>query len=365
MNTGDRENIEGYSADYRSAHPQKPKAERPAPKQTGRPGHPSESKKPARSDAKNRVEEKPEAPHRSKAAAQKPQAARKPETVSKPLPVPKSAPKRDAPAPLPQERMENGTEIDDFLPAGEDAGVESYLTKWNDGQPQNASPKKSARKRAGKYRFGLLAGSLVLILALVGVVFIAVEAGTRIHGALTDDSKLRAYDKQLAVVVAQDPQPFASPDKADPDFVLNASLWKVMTQNGSDYTSYDDAGRTIVPLGDVVDACGELFGPKCSLQPKSPSTESFYTYDAVKSQFHIALYSLEGVYEPYTQSAKKEGDSVVLRVGYISPTDPTRASSAGVSSSSGKPAPTKYMEYVLKTNESTKKEYIYAVRKAT
>lgn len=344
MNTGDRENIEGYSADYRNAHPQKPKAERPAPKRA-EPSRAGKDKKSARPASKSRPQETPRTSRDAKAPA-------KPE------------PKNAAAALLPQERMENETEIDDFLPAGEDSDVESYLTKWDGGGQEPASPKKSTHRRAGKYRFGLLVGSLVLILALVGVVFIAVEAGTRIHGALTDDSKLRAYDKELAVVVAQDPQPFESPDRADPDFVLNASIWKVMTGNASDYTNYDDAGRTIVPLGDVVDACGELFGPKCSLQPKNPATESFYTYDAAKAQFHIALYSLEGVYEPYTERAKKEGDSVVLRVGYIPPTDPTRASSSGVSSSSGKPAPAKVMEYVIKTDAATKKDYIFSVRKA-
>ncbi len=356
MSTGDRDNIEGYSADYRGAHPQKPKAERSAPKKPV-PARSSESRKPARPESKNPAKEKPEASRASEPAA------RKVKSAPKPVPAAKSVPKKDAPAPLPPERMENDSEIDDFLPAGEDAGVESYLTKW-DGEQKNTAPKRSAHRRVGRYRFGLLAGTLVLVLALVGIVFIAVEAGTRIHGALTDDSSLRAYDKSLSVIVAQDPQPFASPDKADPDFVLNASIWKVMTEHSSDYSSYDDAGRTIVPLGDVVDACGELFGPKCPLQPKNPATESFYTYDAAKAQFHIALYSLEGVYEPYTVSAKNDGDSVVLRVGYVPPTDPTRASSSKVSSSSGKPSPTKYMEYVLKTNDSTKKQYLYSVRKA-
>ena len=350
MNTSDRENITGYSADYRDAHPHKPKAERPAPKRTG-PGRAPENKKKAQPGGKNRPKGKPKAPQKANAAEQKPKT------------VPQPEPKR-APSPLPQDTMKNDSEIDDFLPAGENGGVESYLTKWDEGAREADSPKKSAHRRSGKYRYGLFAGSLVLILALVGVVFIAFQAGTRIHGALTDDSKLRAYDKMLAVVVAQDPQPFESPDKADADFVLNASIWKTMTENNSNYTNYDDAGRTIVPLGDVVDACGELFGPKCSLQPKNPATETFYTYDSTKAQFHIALYSLEGIYEPYTVSAKNEGDSTVLRVGYISPTDPTRTSSSGVSSASRKPAPAKYMDYVLKTNESTKKDYVYAVHKA-
>lgn len=326
MSENDTQNsggIEGFSADYRNAHPQKQKAERPAPRQ----------------------------------------AARKNEG-KKPSPAASDAEKKRVATPLPKASMENENELDDFLPKGEKNDVESYLTKWDEGEKPHASHTDRQRRRSGKYRYGLFTGFLVLLLALVGVVFIAVTAGQRIHSALTDDSKLRAYDKEIAVVVAQDPQPFESPDKADSEFVLDASIWKLMMEHSSDYTTHDDIGRTVVPLGDVVEACEELFGPKCALHPQSPKTESFYTYDSAKAQFHIALYSQEGVYTPYTVSAKKEGDGVVLRVGYIPPTDPTRAASSSVSSGAEKPSPAKYMDYVIKTDGSTKKDYVYAVRKA-
>lgn len=313
MNTEDERNLKTekpaeYSADYRGAHPPKPEAKRkPHPSAT-----PQKPKNPA-----------PKVPEE--------------ETLGK-----------------------DESEMDDFLPAEEKADDE-LLTKWDDGTPEASLPPKRVRRRSGKYRYGILVGTVVLLLALAGVVFIAVAAGQQIHKAATDDTKLRAYDKMLSIVVAQDPQPFASPDKADQDFVLNASLWKAISENSANYTHYDDIGRTVIPLGDVADACGELFGPKCQLHPKSPAAETFFTYDSAKAQFHVALYSLENTYVPYTESAKKEGDSVVLHVGYIPPTDPARAVSSGASSS-GRPKPSKYMNYVIKTGTGNQ-EYIYAVRK--
>jgi hypothetical protein len=361
MSDDNKEPIVGYSADYRGAHPQKPKVGRPPKRSAPAGAKASGARKKTNSEkkaepARTAENTKAAAPEKAAPEAEKP---RPPRTDSPKKKRRSSAPKAEAPAPLPQENPENDALPADFLPAGEDAEVDPYLSKWDDNARGTASRSKREHRRAGKYRYGLFAGSLVLLLALVGVIFIAVEAGTRIHSAVTDDSKQRAYDSFLSVIVAQDPQPFESPDKADPDFVLNASLWKIMTESGSNYTNYDDVGRTIVPLGDVVDACGALFGPTCSLQPKSPDTESFYTYDAAKAQFHIALYSPEGVYEPFTESAKKEGDSVVLHVGYIPPTDPMRISSGN----SDKPTPTKYMDYVIKTNDSTNSPYVYAVRK--
>lgn len=255
------------------------------------------------------------------------------------------------------------TEITDFLPEPEENPDEELLTKWADElepeQPELPEPPKPARRR-GRRRYGVAVGSLVLILAIVGVAFIATAIGRQIYAAATDDSKLREYDTFLTPVVMQDPQPFASPDKATEDFILNASLWKTITaNNGTNYTEYDDAGRLIVPLGDVVQACRDLFGPDSQLQPKTPAQETFFEYNSDENKFHVALYSSDSTFVPYTDSAKKQGDSMILRVGYVSPSDAWRTQT---SSTVNAPKPTKYMDYVLKTDPSTNKEYIYAIQ---
>jgi hypothetical protein len=266
-----------------------------------------------------------------------------------------------------QDAEKSEIEIGDYLhESGEDAD-EELLTKWTDelepeqeqmemdDWPQPSSPVH----RRGRRLYGVVVGALVLILALVGVGFIATSIGKQIYTAATDDTKLREYDTFLTTVVMQDPKPFASPDKADEDFVLNASLWKTITaNNGTNYTSYDDAGRIIVPLGDVVNACRDLFGPGCQLQPKTPAQETFFEYNSDENQFHVALYSSDSSFEPYTESAKQQGDSTVLRVGYVSPSDAWRTQTTSTISA---PKPTKYMEYILKTNPSTNKQYIYAI----
>lgn len=262
--------------------------------------------------------------------------------------------------------LETDSPEEETLPEEEETESEDTLLQtWDDGffeeQPEAEEP-YAPPKRRGRRRYGVAVGVMVLLLALVGVCFLAGEAGKSIYNAVTDDSALRAYDTFLTTVVAQDPKPFASPEKADPDFVLNASLWEAMSENGSSYTDYDDAGRTIVPLGDVADACRRLFGPDCKLQPKNPKTETFYEYDSSENKFHVALYSLDSTYIPYTESAKKRGDGVALRVGYVPPSDQWRSQSSPAAS--GSPTPTKYMEYVLKTDPQTKQEYVYSVAKA-
>lgn len=326
-----------YSADYRDSFSAQEKKEKPRPRQ--------QKKTKRTSPAKRKPVPEAASSAQSKAPAE-PAAKRKP--VSQP-----SSKHR--------ERLENDVEIDDFLPDEDTLDEERLLTKWDDGLNSEVPGKEMPRRR-GRNRYGIFVGSLVLLFALVGVGFLATTIGTKIHARLTDDTRERQYDQLLTVVVAQDPEPFHSPSEADTDFVLNASLWQTMlSDSAANYTDYDDVGKTIVPLGDVADACHQLFGPDCQLQPKNPTEETFYDYDSQNAQFHVALYSLDSTYTPYTENIKKKGNTTVLRVGYVPPSDETRAQSGQVSSDVT-PKPIKYMEYDLKTDPSTQKEYIYALK---
>lgn len=251
----------------------------------------------------------------------------------------------------------------DILPE-EDAPEEEGESEFSKERAQllgDFLKEQRRRKRPGRHRYGVVAGSVVLLLALVGVTFLAVTAGQAIYRTATDDSALRAYDEWLAPVVMQDPAPFESIGQADPDMVMTASLWSAISLAGPDaFTSYDSEGRTLVPLGEVDSASKALFGPDCTLQARNPAEETFFTFDSADNQFHVAPFSTQTSYQPYTESVRKSGDSEILRVGYVSPAD----DSYGSKSAEAKPAPVKYMEYVVKTNPQTGAHYISAIRTA-
>ena len=251
-------------------------------------------------------------------------------------------------------------ELDDFLPEGTKNEDEELLTKEAEPLQLISADDLAVVRHRHKHKYGIAVGALVMIFALVGVCFLVGTVGGKIYSAATDDSKLRAYDTFLSAIVMQDPNPFESAATADDGMVLQASLWRAVTQNGSQYTSYDDAGRTLVPLADVVDACHELFGPKCELQPESQKNESFFEYDSQKNMFHVLPYSSQSSFSAYTVSSNKSGNTTVLKVGYVSATDDWRNVTSG--QAAVKPTPTKYMEYVLQTDSATKKEYVSAIR---
>lgn len=325
----------GVSSDYRSAYQKKPEKRKRSSK---------------RSPEEKKVRAALEAAEQARIRAQK-----------------VAADLAQAPEPEP--------ELDDFLPESETAEREDILLiKKDPGSPGEqeqqeiagnseaasapaAADRAPSLRRSGKYRYGIGVGALIMVLAFVGLSVIVWGVGQRIYRAVTDDSPLRAYDTFLSPIVMQDPEPFESPKEADAEMVMKASLWRAVTQNGAQYNSYDDQGRTLVPLGDVVDACHALFGPDCDLQPSNPQEETFFEYDSEQNVFRVIPYSSQSSFSPYTVSSKKSGDTVVLRVGYV-----VGDWQDGTESENAAPEPVKYMQYVLKKTADGKSEYVTAVR---
>lgn len=330
------------SSDYRSAYQKKPDRRKKSSKRS-----PEEKKVRAALEAADQARIKAQ-----KMAADLAQAAQAPDPEPEP-------------------------ELDDFLPEGETAGREDILLIKKDSRspeeqeqeqqeivesPEAAAAPAAADRvpslrRRGKYRYGIGMGALIMVLAFVGLSVIVWGVGQQIYRAVTDDSQLRAYDTFLSPVVMQDPEPFESPKEADAEMIMKASLWRAVTQNGAQYNSYDDQGRTLVPLGDVVDACHALFGPDCDLQPSNPQEETFFEYDSEQNVFRVTPYSSQSSFSPYTVSSKKSGDTVILRVGYV-----VGDWQDGTESESATPEPVKYMQYVLKKTADGKSEYVTAVR---
>lgn len=203
----------------------------------------------------------------------------------------------------------------------------------------------------------LVTGVVVLLLALVGVGYLATALGTQIYYAVTDDSRERAYDEFLEPLVMQDPDAFSSQESADQQMVLAASLWKALEDNSASYTSYDESGRTLVPLADVSDACHALFGPEAELQLNDTEIDNFFTFDADTNQFHVTPFSTQSSYVPYTESIRTEDGKTVLRVGYVAPTDSWRSDEEDAPE---EPTPVKYMEYVMEKDDET--EYVAQIR---
>ncbi len=241
------------------------------------------------------------------------------------------------------------------------------------GRLQAKLSTKRRKKRVGKRRYGVAVGSVVLLLAAVGLFVLLWNGYNMISDIIADESPLIAYDDLVGPVVAVDPQPFENITAADPKIVLVASILAVESET-METGEYDDYTENVkkIPVGEVLTQATRLFGPKCDVRlqsVKGAGEDDSYEYDEGKQLIIAPLNSEFGTYMAYTESSRRKGDSVLLRVGYVSMANWEDGNVEGDGDQDNarvkkRPKYTvdKYMEYELKTDPQTGKQYVFAVR---
>ena len=256
----------------------------------------------------------------------------------------------------------------------EDGTADDTTTLAKGGRRQQARlSTKWTKKRVGKRRYGVFVGSVVLLLATVGLVVVFWSGFTWVQNLINDESGLIAYDNMIEAVVCLDPNPFENITAADPETVLMAAILAAEYESGES-GEYDDYALKVkrIPVGEVLSQATRLFGPNCNVRLQSIEDEfNSYTYEENTQEILAPLYGNVGAYQPYTESSRRSGDSVLLRVGYISAANYGEANEQNEEGKTGggktRPQYTadqvdKYMEYELKTDARTGQQYIFAIR---
>lgn len=203
-----------------------------------------------------------------------------------------------------------------------------------------------AERRAKRRKTAPFIGGAFVFFAVVGIVS-AVMFCSRFVTGFFDNSPQRArYESFISPVVMMNPVPFSRVENIDQGVVLQASLWAaLMGENRGAYT-YDENGLLLVPSSDMDVAAVRLFGPGVTLQHQSfDDVDASYLFDPEISAYRIPSIN-KVAYSPYITEMVKEGDNIVLTVGYVAPgniwsTDPQNTSG------SDEPIPEKYMSYTL------------------
>ncbi len=294
---------------------------------------------------------------------------------------------------------------DDFAPANSEADLDSQLQfeetqahielpmdrELEQEQEENqheepVTPAAPAKKHRRRW-YGVPMGTLVLCLALVGLIFIGIQAYQYIYSRVTDDSTERNYDTYLTPVVMLDPEPFESIDAADKETMLQAAIWKTVFENVANTTDYDENARMIFPGELVRSNAVKLFGVNCILTPtdiylpgsgkEEGTPEGTISYDEATDSYHVPLIGMVGTYQPYTISVRTKGDISTLKVAYcvsadnIVSTIPTVSQSSQatddnqdeiIQNDNGNLRVVKYLEYEISYDEDTQLQYISAIR---
>lgn len=159
---------------------------------------------------------------------------------------------------------------------------------------------------------GIIPGIMILMAAFAGVVCFCMFGGVDL---VQDTEQINAF---LAPVMMQHPEPFSSLSQASGDMILQASVWRAVTQNQANYKETDEQGRMIVPAKDVETASGELFGSTYHFSTKQPQNASFFVYDEPSETYRVLPSSSVTSTVPQIKEVKKENGSIVVTVEFSS-----------------------------------------------
>ena len=167
------------------------------------------------------------------------------------------------------------------------------------------------------------------------------------------------YYELLSPIVMNDPAPFGKPEYADVQMVVASSIWKLISDNGTQkYNTFDEKGFSLIPTSDVIKASQELFGENYFLNLNESIFGSFFTFYAGEDNFHISAISNQNSCIPFIKELTETDNCVILNVGYVTRDDKFLKSD---SQKAKEPTPIKYMKYTLKKNIKTDSHYIYSV----
>ena len=203
-------------------------------------------------------------------------------------------------------------------------------------------------------------GSIILILAAVGAIFLISTAVRAVQNALSNSSEQEEMENTLLPILMFDPAPFDSLESADPLMLLQSSIWSaVLSDTSGKYTI--ELGQSLnVAETDVDAAAIRLFGPDVKLNHQTfGELDLSYYYNESSRSYSIPLYTQVGVYVPRLESVQKgeESDTLAVTVGYVAP-----GNGVTVSLNSSDNDPDKYMIYDMKYNRERKYYYITAIR---
>ena len=206
------------------------------------------------------------------------------------------------------------------------------------------------QKQLKKQKIQHILGYVVISLALVGfctLVFLGVKG----VGMIFDNSdKMLEYQKMISTVVMHDPAPFDDPANAGTELLLQSAAWAVIKNENADRYSYDESGAMLIPAADLDLYAAKIFGTDVKLthQTFGSNTDLEFTYNEETAMYKVPVVGMLAYYTPYVTNMKRSGDTILLKVGYVSGTN------AWLGDINGQvyiPEVEKYMLYTLEKND--------------
>ncbi len=208
--------------------------------------------------------------------------------------------------------------------------------------------KTNTKHKKGARRWAFPLGLAIAVLAVIGAVTVIVAGVTAIRQAVENSRNYDEYNTLLTPVVMNDPDAFDDLTQADPEQLIDISIWSILRSDLSpDQYTYDDNGM-VIPEADVTAEFRRLFGTE--VEPQHATVEGYgytFAYDATKQTYSIPLTGVVPTYTPRVVNAEERGDTIILTVGYIGGDQWTQDAEGNMVA----PEPDKYMRVTLRVRE--------------
>lgn len=217
------------------------------------------------------------------------------------------------------------------------------------------------KKHKGTHKAAFPVGSLIIILAAIGLVTIVVSAVKGIGTAVENSKHYEEYNKILTPVVLIDPDTFDDITKADMNQLMEISIWSLLKSDIAPDTFESNESGLILPKTAVEEEFVELFGAEVS--PVHQTIEGYggleFVYDTKTESYTVPLTGITPIYTPQVVDKTTSSDTVVLTVACLA----GDAWEQGENGDMIAPAPDKYIKITLR--EQNENLYISAIQNTT
>ena len=217
------------------------------------------------------------------------------------------------------------------------------------------------KKHKGTHKAAFPVGSLIIILAAIGLVTIVVSAVKGIGTAVEKGKHYEEYNTILTPVVLIDPDTFDDITKADMTQLMEISIWSLLKSDISPDTFESNESGLVVPKTAVEEEFVELFGTEVS--PVHQTIEGYggleFVYDTKTEAYTVPLTGITPIYTPQVVDKSTSSDTVVLTVACLA----GDAWEQGENGDMVAPTPDKYLKITLR--EQNDNLYISAIQNTT
>lgn len=220
--------------------------------------------------------------------------------------------------------------------------------------------KEKAKKHKGTHKAAFPIGSLIIILAAIGIVTIVVSAVKGIGTAVEKNKHYEEYDSILTPVVLIDPDTFDDITKADMNQLMEITIWSLLKSDIAPDTFESNESGLVVPKNAVEKEFVELFGTE--VVPVHQTIEGYgleFVYDTKTEAYTVPLTGITPIYTPRVVDKTTSSDTVVLTVACLA----GDAWEQGENGDMIAPTPDKYIKITLR--EQNDNLYISAIQNTT